>query len=67
MNSNDGARATDPEQVSIPQTNDARLRAHLAPDTLAIRLLDAWDKGNPGVQSRMVSALHTFSNPESAK
>jgi hypothetical protein len=50
------------------QTNVARLRGHLTPNSLALALLDAWDKGGDTQdrRARLLSTLQTYSVDEDA-
>jgi hypothetical protein len=48
------------EETPTPPSNRDRLRSHLRPDGLALKLLDAWKEDDPQAQARMLAALHDF-------
>jgi hypothetical protein len=47
-------------ETPTPTSNRDRLRSHLPPDGLALKLLDAWKKDDSQAQARMLAALHDF-------
>lgn len=47
-------------QPAVALTNSELLRSHLTPGSLAIVLMDAWKKDDPGSQARMLTALNDF-------